>query len=175
MSATPTANPPVTPGQAPSTNPRNSRPNISRNSAPTFKGATPELNGNVFQTKAEQRKKNQYQSTIDALKIYSSVTHKKEAKLLTPLWRDLKQPKVPLPKEPKEESKEETYETEEGGQTITKKRNIVIPVTKVEQAIFDEKNQKLGKRRNEPRGRPPLSIQCYLGTVQSFNARKIDI
>ena len=123
----------------PNPNNRNPRNNVSRFTTPAFKGSTFELHGNVFQTKAEQKKKSQYQTTMDALKIYASTTYKKESKFLAPLWRDLKKPNIPLPKEPKEESKEVTTDETVDGVVVSTTKTVTVPVSRVKQAIFDEK------------------------------------
>lgn len=63
----------------------------------SFKGETKEMNGNVFQTHSEQRKRGQYQDTMNALKVYSSTIYKKDIKYLNPLFNRLEQPDVPAP------------------------------------------------------------------------------
>ena len=60
--ATSTPTPRIT---TPSTNPRNNWNNVLQTTIPVFKGATLDLNGNVFQTKVKQGKKSQYQTTMD--------------------------------------------------------------------------------------------------------------
>ena len=64
-----------------------------------FKGETKEMNGNVFQTHSEQRKRGQFQDTMDALKVYSSTIYKKDIRYLNPLFNRLEQPDVPEPEQ----------------------------------------------------------------------------
>ena len=57
------------------------------------------MNGNVFQTHSEQRKRGQFQDTMDALKVYSSTIYKKDIRYLNPLFNRLQQPDVPQPEQ----------------------------------------------------------------------------
>ena len=59
------------------------------------------MNGHVFQTHAEQAKRGQFNATLDSLRVYSSTFFKTEIRYLGPLFRDLKTPSVPKPKNPK--------------------------------------------------------------------------
>ena len=63
----------------------------------TFTGKTTEMNGQVFQLQAEQRKKGQFQETLDQLWIYSSSIYKKDIKHLKILFTQLEQPQLPKP------------------------------------------------------------------------------
>jgi hypothetical protein len=65
-----------------------------------FKGETTGMNGNVFQTHAEQRKRGQFQDTLDALRIFASTAYRKDIHFLTRLFTDLQVPFVPKPDEP---------------------------------------------------------------------------
>ena len=60
-----------------------------------FKGETKEMGGHVFQTHSEQRKRGQFQDTMDALKIYLSTIYKSDIKYLNPLFNKPEQPDVP--------------------------------------------------------------------------------
>ena len=62
-----------------------------------FIGKTKEMNGHVFQLQVEQKKKGQYQETLDQLRVYASTVHKKEIKALKILFTQLKQPSIIKP------------------------------------------------------------------------------
>ena len=68
-----------------------------------FKGDTTDMNGHVFQTHSEQRKKNQFNDTLDALKTYVSQKYIKHIDYLMPLFVDLSSPSIlmPTPSAPK--------------------------------------------------------------------------
>ena len=66
-----------------------SRSTPSYRTTPTFKGETPGMNGNVFEIHSEQRKKGQFQESMDALKVYASTTYKKDIQFLTPMFTNL--------------------------------------------------------------------------------------
>ena len=55
------------------------------------------MNGQVFQLQAEQKKKGQFQETLDQLHIYSSSVHKKDRKHLKVLFTELEQPTIVKP------------------------------------------------------------------------------
>ena len=62
-----------------------------------FVGKTREMNGQVFQLQAEQKKKGQFQETLDQLKIYSSSVHIKDIKHLKILCTELELPVIVKP------------------------------------------------------------------------------
>ena len=53
------------------------------------KGDMTELNGRVFKIHSEQRKKGQFDDTLDTLKIYVSSKYVKYIQYLTPIFVDL--------------------------------------------------------------------------------------
>ena len=69
------------------------------NTLNTFKGETPGMNGHVFQTHVKQKKRGQFQDTLDALKVYASTTYHKDINHLTILFSELKTPEVAQPLE----------------------------------------------------------------------------
>ena len=79
---------------------RTNNNNNRMNNTSIFKGETTDMNGNVFQTHAEQKKRGQFQDTMDALKVYSSTTFRKDINHLTKLFTELKKPEVPRPPDP---------------------------------------------------------------------------
>jgi hypothetical protein len=79
-------------------NSRNNNRNNQRNNV--FKGETPGMGGHVFQIHSEQTKRGQFQDTLDALKVYSSTTFRKEITSLNKLFTQLKTPEVVKPKDP---------------------------------------------------------------------------
>lgn len=66
-----------------------------------FVGDTKGMNGHVFQVHAEQKKRGQFQDTLDMLKIYASTAFKKDITSLNILFSELKEPRIPEPEEPK--------------------------------------------------------------------------
>ena len=66
-----------------------------------FVGDTPEMLGHVFQVSSEQRKRGQFQDTLDQLKIYASTNYKKEIKHMRRLFMDIESPQIKKPKPPK--------------------------------------------------------------------------
>ena len=62
-----------------------------------FVGDTKDMNGHVFQIHSEQRKKNQFNDTMDVLKTYTSQKYVKHIDYLTPLFVDLLVPEIPRP------------------------------------------------------------------------------
>ena len=95
-----------------------------------FKGETKEMNGNVFQTHSEQKKRGQFQDTMDALKVYSSTVYKKDIRYLNPLFNRLERPDVSEP----EQNFTTTENTNEHG-VIT----ITQTPTHFETAVYNER------------------------------------
>ena len=62
-----------------------------------FTGKTRETNGQVFQLQAEQKKKGQFQETLDQLQVYSSSVHKKDIRHLKMLFTELVRPIIAKP------------------------------------------------------------------------------
>ena len=92
-----------------------------------FKGETPAMNGHVFQVHAEQKKRGQFQDTLDALKVYASTAYRKDINHLTRLFSELKTPEVPRPEEPvKIEQKDSDG-------------NIKTVITKFSETVFQER------------------------------------
>ena len=78
----------------------NGRQHVRHNTQNTFKGDTPGMGSNVFQIHSEQKTRGQFQDTLEALKVYSSTTFRKEITSLTRLFTELKAPELDIPKEP---------------------------------------------------------------------------
>jgi len=57
-----------------------------------FVGSTKDMNGHVFQTMAEQKKKNQFNETLEELKTFALQKYIKHIDHLTPLFTTLTQP-----------------------------------------------------------------------------------
>ena len=95
-----------------------------------FKGETKEMNGNVFQTHSEQRKRGQFQDTMDALKVYASTVYKKDIRYLNPLFNRLERPEV---KEPVQDFT--TTESTDGKGVIT----VTQTPTPFETAVYNER------------------------------------
>ena len=66
-----------------------------------FVGDTPKTLGHVFQVHSEQRKRGQFQDTLDQLKIYASTNYKKEIKHMRKLFTGIQTPQISKPKPPK--------------------------------------------------------------------------
>lgn len=77
-------------------------PKFQRQSSPsTFRGASVAMNGNVFQLQSERIKKIQLMTTVEALKVLSSIEFKRDIAYLQILFKDQRDVKVPLPVKPK--------------------------------------------------------------------------
>ena len=59
-----------------------------------------ELNGNIFQVHTEQRKRGQFQTTLDALQVFTSTKFKNEIEHLNRLFIDLTKPIASKPYAP---------------------------------------------------------------------------
>jgi len=84
---------------------RNERRRIKRNGntvtkATIFKGEVTDMTGHVFQTHSERTKPNQFEETVNALRILASTEFKKDIRYLEPLFKDQSEPKIPLPVKP---------------------------------------------------------------------------
>ena len=77
-----------------------------RNKSQTFKGATSELNGHVFQVPTEGAPKSQFIRTIDEFAVFAAKEYKENAGLLGDLFKDLKMPSIPRPTKPDENADE---------------------------------------------------------------------
>ena len=103
----------------------NKKWNRNKYSKNGFSGKTKEMNGHVFQLQVEQRKKGQYQETMEQLHVYASNTYKKEIKHLKVLFTQLKKPTIIKPEQDKEsELYDETIYKEEVRQSIKDKRSL---------------------------------------------------
>ena len=69
-----------------------------------FHGDTRNLNGHVFQIHSEQRKRNQFNDTMDALKLFASQKYVKHINYLMPLFVA---PSIPRPVQPASKAKNE--------------------------------------------------------------------
>ena len=65
-----------------------------------FKGECPDMDGCVFQVNGEKRKKGQFRETMEKLRVYSAIHHKKHSKMLTVLFNDLAEPRPERPVTP---------------------------------------------------------------------------
>ena len=63
-------------------------------------GKTKEMHCQTFQLHVEQKKKGQFQETLDQLQVYVSSIHKKEIKQLKPLFTQLNNPVITKPEPP---------------------------------------------------------------------------
>ena len=71
------------------------------NKRTSYVGDTPEMLGHVFQVRSEQRKKGQFQDTLDQLKVYASANYKKEIKHMRKLFIEIQTPQIRKPKPPR--------------------------------------------------------------------------
>lgn len=62
-----------------------------------FKGATPELEGFVFNVQSEQKKKGEYNEVIDKLRAYSAKQFPESMSLLVSIFDDDQNPTIPRP------------------------------------------------------------------------------
>ena len=91
----------------------------------TFVGNTKEMNSQVFQIHTEQRKKGQFQDTMDQLLTYAATNYAKEIKHLKTIFTNLEEPMIEVPQPPSTRralsSLEETILAEETKQYIKDK------------------------------------------------------
>ena len=66
----------------------------NRQNNANFTGKTREMNGQVFQLQLEQKKKGQFQETLNQLQIYSSSNYKKDIKHLKILFTEFQRPVI---------------------------------------------------------------------------------
>ena len=93
-----------------------------------------EMNGNIFQIHSEQQKKGQFQETMDALKVYASITYKKDINYLTPLFTNLEEPQVDQPDKPTPT----VQVKDEKGQNLIEDGKPVMVTTRFEDMLFQE-------------------------------------
>ena len=65
-----------------------------------FTGDSTKMNGHVFQVHEEQRKRGQFQDTLDMLSVYASKRMKKDFNTLNPLFTELLEPVIKITVEP---------------------------------------------------------------------------
>ena len=94
-----------------------------------------EMNGNVFQLATERKKKDQFDDTLEALKIYASTKFADDIAHLDPLFRKLKRPTIAKPDKPAPTE----IKNEDG--TIT-----VVPVDTMDADIYKERMKKYDKK-----------------------------
>ena len=110
-------------------------PRTSNRDITQFQGETEEMNGHVFQIHSEQKKKGQFQDTIDALKVYASLKYyTRDIKFITPLFRDLEEPFVPEPEEPIAVAQKDA----KGANIKSKDGQTVQTVSKFADMVFQE-------------------------------------
>ena len=68
-----------------------------RNEQNNFRGATPGMQGHVFQVHSEQRKSGQFDDTMNALKTFASNKYVQHIDYLTPIFVDLSEPQLVKP------------------------------------------------------------------------------
>ena len=61
------------------------------------------MNGHIFQLHAKRKNKSQFADTMEALRMYASSAFKNDIEYPTPLFTDLKEPRVTELEDPKEE------------------------------------------------------------------------
>ena len=94
------------------------------------------MNANVFQLHVEQKRKGQYQETLDQLQVYAANMYRKDIKALKVLFTDLEQPTIlmPIPKKNpttvedilfKEEVKQYTKDEKSLESTLVSLYNVV--------------------------------------------------
>ena len=94
-----------------------------------FTGDSTEMNGHVFQVHGEQRKRGQFQDTLDMLRVYASKCMKKDINTLNPLFTDLKEPMIKIPVEPEGNIVKDVHIVD--NKTVTTSKTVV--------SRFDEK------------------------------------
>jgi len=81
-----------------------------------FFGDTKTMNGHVIQVRNEQTRNGEFQDSVDQLRLYSSINHKQEIRVLKSLFDDLEGPKLPEPEEPVDQK----IKREDGTETTKK-------------------------------------------------------
>ena len=74
--------------------------NRTKQNKSTFVRQTKEMNDNVFQFQVEQKRKGQYQETVDQLQVYLASVYKKDIRHLKVLFTQLEKPVIVRPKPP---------------------------------------------------------------------------
>ena len=94
-----------------------------------FTGDSTEKNEYEFQVHGEQRKRGQFQDTLNSLRVYASKCVKKDIDTLNPLYTDLIKPVIKIPVEPEGRTVEDT--TIVDNKTVTTSKTVL--------SRFDEK------------------------------------
>ena len=94
-----------------------------------------EMNGNVFQLATERKKKDQFDDTMEALKIYASTKFADDIAHLDPLFRKLKRHTITKPNKPATTS----IKNDDGATTI-------IPMDTMDANIYKDRMKKYDKK-----------------------------
>lgn len=115
------------------------------NNSSVFKGNVTGMNSHVFQLHSERRKKGQFQETMDALKTLASTEFKQEIRYLEPLFRELTNPKVPLPIKPKPEA---FPDPKDSTKTIMAVNPVKVDIYKEEIKAYVTKDERLKQAKS---------------------------
>jgi len=108
-------------------------------STPNFKGKVSEMNGNVFQLATERKKRDQFEDTLEALKIYASTKFSDDITYLDPLFRRLKEPMVNVPVKPGPV----TIQNDDGTITVQNPDSVDLDIYKERMKKYDKKFERL--------------------------------
>ena len=118
-----------------------------------FTGKTKEMNGHVFQLRVEQKKKGQFQETLEQLQVYASLAYKNEIKYLKVLFTQLQEPNIIKPEPPKGgNTQDDTIYREEVRQYIKEKRNLDTTLVSIYNVVWGQCSKLLqNKLKSNPK------------------------
>ena len=141
------------------------------NQKTTFVGDTPEMLGHVFQVHSEQRKRGQFQDTLDQLKIYTSTNYKKEIKHMRRLFTEIQTPQMSKPKPPRV-AKRKTVKMGVTTRGQRQSTDVIATSTEhegsdnnIEAAIYAEEVKIYVKEKRNTEGSTGVFVQHCLGTM----------
>jgi len=97
------------------------------------------MNGNVFQLATERKKRDQFEDTLEALKIYASTKFSDDITYLDPLFKRLKEPMVNVPVKPGPV----TIQNDDGTTTLQSPDSVDLDIYKERMKKYDKKIERL--------------------------------
>jgi len=134
----------------------------NKGSTNSFRGKVTEMNGNVFQLATERKKKDQFDDTLEALKIYASTKFAEDIAHLDPLFRKLKRPTVAKPVK----SEPTSLENEDGTTTV-------IPVDPMDADIYKEIMKKYDKKVERFEGTLRALYNVFWGQTNNLKRNQL--
>jgi len=97
------------------------------------------MNGNVLQLATERKKRDQFEDTLEALKIYASTKFSDEITYLNPIFRKLKEPMFNVPIK----AGQVMIQNDDGTTTVQKPDNVDLDIYKERMKNYDKKIERL--------------------------------